>query len=134
MQEYSSSQDAPHSSWRYLFRNHILIPLARYVSGPADDIRTPNRHEIPFPRFARQAGTPLAGDDIRWLAAAECHITAPICHGTNSESPYPSSSDFVRSPEATASTFLKISSPFASIDTPSSTSPQLMSMSSIMRR
>src|SRR4029077_14883049 len=58
------------------------------------------------------------------------HIVAPICQGANSASPYPRSSDLVRSPEATARTLSKISCPLSAIETPSTTSPQLMSMSS----
>src|ERR1700730_2346197 len=62
------------------------------------------------------------------------HIVAPICQGANSASPYPRSSDLVRSPEATARTLSNISSPLSAIETPSRTSPQLMSMSSIILR
>src|ERR1700722_10756298 len=62
------------------------------------------------------------------------HIVAPICQGANSASPYPRSSDLVRSPEATARTLSKISCPLSAIETPSTMSPQLISMSSIIRR
>src|ERR1700719_314025 len=62
------------------------------------------------------------------------HIVAPICQGVNSASPYPKVSDLVRSPEATARTLSKISWPLSAIETPSRTSPQLMSMSSIILR
>ena len=61
------------------------------------------------------------------------HITAPICQGTNSAPPKPSSSESVLSPEATATIFCRISRPFVSIVTPSRMSPQLMSMSSRIR-
>jgi hypothetical protein len=59
------------------------------------------------------------------------HIVAPICQGTNSLSPKPSISLFDLSPDATARIFAKISSPFDSIvASPSTMSPQFMSMSS----
>src|SRR5687767_552655 len=44
------------------------------------------------------------------LRRVRAYIVAPICHGTNSASPYPKSSDLVCAPDAVASTLRKISS------------------------
>ena len=67
-------------------------------------------------------------------ALSRAQSTAPSCQGVNSSSPKPSSSLFVRCPDATASTRSKISWPTSStLSVPSTMVPQLTSMSSDMR-
>ena len=100
----------------------------RALAGFVDDLRQSHALSL-FP--SEGAIGPTA--DGECAPARRAHIVAPICHGTNSASPYPKISDLDFSPEATARTLSKISWPFSAIETPSSTSPQLMSMSSIMR-
>jgi hypothetical protein len=71
----------------------------------------------------------------RWFhRLALIHICAPIIHGTNSSSPIPSASLRLFSPEATRSIISNISVPFSEIvAVPSMISPQLTSMSSLIR-
>ena len=85
------------------------------------------------PQHSTRSGLrgPIPGADD----AASAHICAPIIQGTVSSFPRPSSSLLDISPDAILSMSSKISRPFdSSVAPPSITSPQLMSMSSFIRR
>jgi len=83
---------------------------------------------------ARQSG--LVARNARQAPRLPCsYIVAPIFHGSNSSSPMPSASDFVFWPEAVFTMSSNIRLPLSWIDSsPSTMVPQLMSMSSVMRR